>query len=91
MTVLLVLPGKTQYNIFFISLLKLANRNPNDTANLLTFIQLLRKSLDAKYPKVHKVITVAASVGPFLDSNGHAVRHFESGWVSDVDYFYLMV
>ncbi|KAG1147670.1 hypothetical protein G6F37_005651 [Rhizopus arrhizus] len=67
-----------------------ASRNPNDTANLLTFIQLLRKSLDAKYPKVHKVITVAASVGPFLDSNGHAVRHFESGWVSDVDYFYLM-
>jgi chitinase len=76
---------------FFISLLKLANRNPNDTANLLTFIQLLRKSLDAKYPKVHKVITVAASVSPFLDSTGHAVRHFESSWVSDVDYFYLMV
>ncbi|EIE91459.1 hypothetical protein G6F46_010811 [Rhizopus delemar] len=67
-----------------------AARNPNDTANLLIFIKLLRQKLDTTFPKAHKVITVAASVGPFLDERGRSIRHFEPDWVTNVDYFYLM-
>ncbi|KAI9266938.1 glycoside hydrolase superfamily [Sporodiniella umbellata] len=67
-----------------------ASRNPNDTDNFLILIKTLRQMMDKKFPKAHKVITVAASNNPFADSRGYATRKFDAAWASTVDYFYLM-
>lgn len=67
------------------------NRNPKDTANYLVFIQALRKALDAKYSKVHKLITLAVGTNPFNDENQNPTKSLDSGWAKAVDSFYLMV
>ncbi|PHZ10037.1 uncharacterized protein RHIMIDRAFT_205883 [Rhizopus microsporus ATCC 52813] len=67
-----------------------SERNPMDTANYLALFQALRKKLDAKYPKIHKALTVAAPVGPFNDENGRGIRRLDPAWATTVDYFYLM-
>lgn len=67
------------------------NRNPNDTDNLLTFIQLLRKMLDDKYPKEHKLITAAVSAYVFKGSDGNPITSLDKAWANYMDAFYVMV
>ncbi|KAI9473935.1 MAG: glycoside hydrolase superfamily [Benjaminiella poitrasii] len=65
-------------------------KNPKDTANFLTFVKLLREQLDAKYTKVHKLITVAVGTSPFNDGNQEPIKTLDSGWAKNVDTFYIM-
>ncbi|KAI8370835.1 glycoside hydrolase superfamily [Choanephora cucurbitarum] len=65
-------------------------RNKKDTANYLTFIKLLRKSLDAKFTKAHKMITLAVSTRPFNDEKGHPISRLDKAWAANVDSFYIM-
>jgi chitinase len=57
----------------------------------LKTVQLLRKSLDAKYPKVHKLITLAVGTTPFNDEKQHPIKKLDKAWASAVDSFYVMV
>ena len=66
------------------------NRNPKDTANYLLFVQALRKALDAKYTKVHKLITLAVGTSPFNDEKQTPMKSLDQGWSKSVDSFYIM-
>jgi chitinase len=65
------------------------NRNADDTANFLSFVQLLRKKLKANF-KSHKLITAAVSTSPFNDASGNPSSRLP-GWAEAMDYFYIMV
>lgn len=67
------------------------NRDKNDTANYLVFIQELRKALDAKYSSIHKLITVAVGTNPFNDAKQTPMAKLDKNWASAVDSFYIMV
>jgi chitinase len=67
------------------------NRNSKDTANYLKMVQQLRKSLDVKYPKVHKLITLAVGTSPFNDEKQRPIKKLNKSWASAVDSFYVMV
>ncbi|KAI7907571.1 glycoside hydrolase superfamily [Cokeromyces recurvatus] len=66
-------------------------KDPNDTANFLTFIKLLREMLDKKYKKVHKLITAAVSTSPFNNGKQEPIKHLDKAWSANVDFFYIMV
>ncbi|KAI8357261.1 glycoside hydrolase superfamily [Blakeslea trispora] len=65
-------------------------KNKKDTANYLAFIKLLRKTLDAKFPRAHKIITLAVSTTPFKDEHGNPTKHLDKEWARNVDSFYIM-
>lgn len=66
-------------------------RNPEDTANFLLFIKALREKLDAKYPSVHKLITLAVGTNVFNDAKQSPIKKLDEGWTKYVDSFYIMV
>ncbi|KAI8063346.1 glycoside hydrolase superfamily [Gilbertella persicaria] len=66
------------------------NQRQKDTANYLLFIKHLRKELDAKYPKIHKIITLAVTTRPFNDEKGHSIKKLDQDWSKTVDTFYVM-
>lgn len=65
-------------------------KSPKDTANYLAFVQALRKALNKKYPKVHKLITIAVGTNPFNDEHQNPLKALNKGWASSVDSFYIM-
>ncbi|KAG2188217.1 hypothetical protein INT44_000969 [Umbelopsis vinacea] len=60
----------------------------HDTANFLSFVQLLRKKLQANF-KSAKLITAAVSTSPFNDASGNPSSRLP-GWAAAMDYFYIM-
>ncbi|KAG1054949.1 hypothetical protein G6F43_003063 [Rhizopus delemar] len=65
-------------------------RNPQDTSNFLALIQLLRETLDKKYPKEHKIITAAVSTYTFKDDKQNSIKTLDDGWSKYMDAFYIM-
>ncbi|KAI8889545.1 glycoside hydrolase family 18 protein [Backusella circina FSU 941] len=65
-------------------------KNAKDTENYLIFVQSLRSSLDKKYPKVHKLITLATGTSPFNDEKQQPSTSLNKGWSEAVDSFYIM-
>ncbi|KAG2204429.1 hypothetical protein INT47_005220 [Mucor saturninus] len=65
-------------------------RHPDDTANFLELIQLLRRMLENKYPHEHKLLTAAVSTNVFLDENRNATKSLDPGWAKSMDGFYIM-
>lgn len=54
-------------------------------------MQSLRSSLNKKYPKVHKLITIATGTSPFNDEKQQPSTSLNKGWSKAVDSFYIMV
>ncbi|KAG1142946.1 hypothetical protein G6F36_015489 [Rhizopus arrhizus] len=53
-------------------------------------IQLLRETLDKKYPKEHKIITAAVSTYTFKDDKQNSIKTLDDGWSKYMDAFYIM-
>ncbi|KAI9276212.1 glycoside hydrolase superfamily [Sporodiniella umbellata] len=65
-------------------------RDPQDTANFLSLIELLRQNLDEKYPDEHKLITSAVSTWTFRDHQGNSIQTLDERWSKLMDAFYVM-
>lgn len=66
------------------------DRHPQDTENLLAFVQLLRSKLNKLYPRKHKAITLAVASQVFNDGNKNPSKRLDQGWATAVDAFYVM-
>ncbi|KAH8547829.1 glycoside hydrolase superfamily [Umbelopsis sp. PMI_123] len=63
-------------------------KNAHDTANFLSFVQILRKKLQSNF-KSAKLITAAVATSPFNDASGNPSTRLP-GWADALDYFYIM-
>ncbi|KAI9317233.1 glycoside hydrolase [Dichotomocladium elegans] len=63
-------------------------KNPQDTANLLKFLLLLRKKLDAAFPQDRKWLSAAVATSVFNDENRKPTEILDPKWKSALDAAY---